>query len=305
MADESLNELITRRDFLKLSAAGALSLALPGSELFGASPADAPDVWVFHGKDNYRLMQKAMETVFAGKSIGKNVALKVNAAWERTPEQGANTDPVLVDAFIAGVLESGTSKVVVPENPCLPAHKAFTKSGILQVVEKHKQQMIDLRSDRNYYRAVKLKDAVRLKEAEVAKDFLDSDVVVNMPVAKSHGASKLSMAMKNWMGAVYDRGFWHNNDLNQCIADFATFMKPTWTFVDATRTMMKGGPQGPGPMKHPHLLIVSRDQVAADAYAATLFFRSPYSVKYIRLAKEMNIGQTDIKKMNVHKIEVA
>lgn len=305
MADEKVNEFISRRDFLKLSATGAIALALPGKELLGDLAADTTDVWVFHGKDNYRLMQKALETVFKGKSPGKNIALKVNAAWERTPAQGANTDPVLVDAFLAGVLAAGAANVVVPENPCRPADKAFPMSGILQVVEKHKQQMIDLQTDRKYYKNISLPEAVRLKQAEVAKQFLDADAVINMPVAKSHGAAKLSIAMKNWMGAVYDRGFWHNNDLHQCIADFATFMKPAWTFVDATRTMMDKGPQGPGPLKHPHLLIVSRDQVAADAYAATLFFPSPYSVKYIRIARDMNIGQTDIKKMNVHKIEVA
>lgn len=305
MADKSFNEFFSRRDFLKLSAAGAISLALPGGELFGAAAADATDVWVFHGMDNYKLMQKAMETVFGKKTLGKNVALKVNAAWERTPAQGANTDPVLVDAFLAGVLAAGTSHVVVPENPCRPAKKAFPMSGILPVVEKHKQKMIDLQSDSKYYKNVKLKDADRLKQAKVARYFMEADAVVNMPVAKSHGSTKLSIAMKNWMGAVEDRGFWHKNDLYQCIADFATYLKPTWTFIDATRTMMSKGPQGPGPLKHPHLLIVSKDQVAADAYATTLFFDSPYSVKYIRLAKDMNIGQTDIKKMNVHKIEVA
>lgn len=305
MVEDCTNGTVTRRDFLKLSALGAISLALPGKELLGALAEDATDVWVFHGTDNYRLMQKAMETVFAGKCIGKQVALKVNAAWERTPAQGANTDPVLVDAFLAGVLASGTSSVVLPENPCRPAAKAFPISGILQVVEKHKQKMIDIQSNKNYYKSVTIKDGDRLKKSDVATDFLNADVVVNMPVAKSHGAAKLSMAMKNWMGAVYDRIYWHNNDLYQCIADFASFLKPTWTFIDATRTMMQKGPQGPGPLKHPHLLIVSKDQVAADAYASTLFFKSPDEVKYIRLAKEMGLGQTDIDKMNVHKIEVA
>ena len=127
-----------------------------------------------------------------------------------------------------------------------------------------------------------------------------------MPVAKHHSAAGLTIAMKNWMGAVKDRGFWHKNDLHQCIADISMLIKPRWTIVDATRTMMDSGPQGPGKeLKTPNMIIISKDQVAADAYAAkTLFPENMASkAKYIRLAGEMGAGVADVAKMKITKIE--
>ena len=141
---------------------------------------------------------------------------------------------------------------------------------------------------------------------KVAAEFLEADAIVNIPVAKHHSAAKLTMAMKNWMGSVEDRGYWHRNGLHQCIADFSTFIKPTWTIIDATRIMMDSGPQGPAKkVKKPDLLIVSRDQVAADAYTSQLFHPSVDEIKYLRIARDMKIGQTDISRMNVRKVEVA
>ncbi len=299
---------VSRRDFIKMSAAGAIALALPGGRLLGSAVGGATDVWVFHGKDNQALMRKAMEIVFKNGGFGKkakNVALKVNAAWTRTPQQGGNTHPELVDAFIEKTMESGVKNIVVPEHPCRSGRESFPKSGIIQVVSKHGQKMIDLGKNRKSYRQTTLPKAVTLKKAKIAAEFLDADAVVNMPVAKHHGSAKLTMAMKNWMGAVLDRGAWHKSDLHQCIADFSTFMKPTWTMIDATRIMMDSGPQGPArKLKTPHLLIVSKDQVAADAYTSRLFHPSINAVKYLRIARAMKIGQTDLKKMNVRKIEV-
>lgn len=307
MESKLLTSQISRRAFLKHSSLAALAAILPGGRIFGDSATQATDVWVFFGRDYFKLMDKAMETVFANGGFGTNVktlTLKVNAAWTRTPDQGANTHPVLVDSFLKNCTQAGIKKILVPEHPCRSGKEAFPKSGILQVVKKHNAKMIDLGKNKKSFKKVELPKAKKLNTAQVAAEYLDTDAIVNIPVAKHHSGAKLSMAMKNWMGVVKDRGFWHRNSLHQCIADFSTFIKPNWTFVDATRTMMDGGPQGPGKLKHPHLLIVSKDQVAADAYASGLFHDSVNAVKYLRIARDMKLGQTDVKKMNVRKINV-
>ena len=130
-----------------------------------------------------------------------------------------------------------------------------------------------------------------MHDAEVPKDLLEADCLINIPVAKHHGGATLSISMKNWMGSVKDRGFWHRNDLNECIVDFNSFLKPQLVVVDATRIMLDKGPQGPGPLAHPNEIIFSKDTVAADAYAATLFpDRKPEDIKYIRLGDERKVG---------------
>ena len=157
---------------------------------------------------------------------------------------------------------------------------------------------------RDRFKPVRIPRGVKLKAAKVGEDFMNTDCLVNMPVAKHHSGSLITIAMKNWMGAVQDRGFWHRNDLHQCIADFSSFIRPNWTIVDATRILITKGPKGPGELKHPEILILSRDQVAADVYSAGMFVENFERVKHLSLARQMKLGETDVDNMTVHKVKV-
>ena len=298
-----------RRGFVKMGAVGTTLALTAAAKPVTAADAAKPQVWVLHGKDKRKLMQKAMNVIQENGWFGKDVktlALKVNAAWARTPEEGANTHPDLVDIFLEGARKGGIKKISVPEHPCNNAKIAFERSGINPVVKSNKCKMIDLSSKQKSFREVKIPDGKNLKTAEVASEFIDVDAVVNMPVAKHHKGATISIGMKNWMGAIKDRRFWHQNDLHQCIADFSTYMKPAWTVIDATRCMMDSGPQGPAKeLKTPDLLILSKDPIAADAYASGLFHESPHEIKYLKYAEEMGLGVVDIKQMNIHTIEVS
>jgi len=298
---------LSRRDFVKAGAMGSAAVAAAPS-IARAEPKPKTDVWIFKGADNKALMEKCMETLFANGGFGPNaktVALKVNAAWERTPEQAANTHPELVDVFLEKALASGV-KVVMPEHPCHRAEKSFPASGIQAVADKHNVKMIDLKTDTKSFVEVDLPLGKTLKKEKVAREFLDADAVVNMPVAKHHGGGKLTICMKNWMGAVEGRKMWHAKGLHQCIADFSSFMKPTWAIVDATRCMTSKGPQGPSEdMIYPQQVILSKDQVAADTVAALLFHDDPCdAINYLAIARDMRIGETDPANMNIHNIEV-
>jgi uncharacterized protein (DUF362 family) len=303
--DSSGLPLITRRDFIKGGVAAGVVLAVSDLSVIAAEAGASAEVWVIHGKNKVALMKKAVEIIKANGGFGtnvKNMTLKVNAGWDRTPEEGANTHPELVGEFLRSAKADGI-KVVLPEHSCDNAKASFVKSGIYAAAKANGFEMIDLGSDRKSYKDVEIPGGKTLKKDRVSEYFISTDCVVNMPVAKNHGGATLSMAMKNWMGVIDDRRYWHNNNLHQCIADFCTFMKPSWTIIDATRTMMDKGPKGPGTLKYPDLLIVSRDQVAADAYAATLFFDSPDKVKYIKIAGEMGIGAADLNRIKVNKLE--
>lgn len=300
---------LARRDFLTIVLAGGGTLLLPAAT-HGAQQVPQTDVWVIHGPDKQKLMDECLKVIDANGGFGRNaktLALKVNAAWAKAPELGANTHPDLVAAFIRGAKRAGVSDVQVPEHPCNRAEQSFTRSGILKAVQGAGGEMVDLKTEEKFFVDTKVPQGKSLTQTMVARQFLEADAVVNMPVAKHHRAATLTMAMKNWMGAVQDRHFWHRNDLHQCIADFSTLIKPGWAIIDATRVILKMGPQGGNVayMKKPdpNLLIVSRDQVAADAYATVLFDTKPEEIGYLRLAGEMGLGTTDLSRMRVHNVE--
>jgi len=157
----------------------------------------------------------------------------------------------------------------------------------------------------NQYREVKLPKAKTLKKALIHKEMLDSDVFINVPVLKHHGGAKLSLTMKNLMGVVWDRRFFHKNGLDQCIADlcFAP-RKPDLNIVDAYRILRKNGPQGraeeDGEITKYQML--GTDMVALDAAAAKLFGMKPEELSYVKIAAEMGAGKADLSKVNIKRI---
>jgi uncharacterized protein (DUF362 family) len=157
----------------------------------------------------------------------------------------------------------------------------------------------------NYYQEVQIPEGKKLKSAKVHELVLQSDVFINMPVLKSHSGARLTISMKNHMGIVWDRGYWHRNDLHQCIADYSTYVKkPALNIVDAYRVMMKNGPRGvsEADVSLMKSLIVSPDIVAADAAATKLFGIDPSEVEYIGIGDSMGAGNMHLDQLNINRI---
>lgn len=143
---------------------------------------------------------------------------------------------------------------------------------------------------------------VKFSPVEYAKDALDADLFINFPILKHHRGAKLTLGMKNMMGLIWDRRFFHTSDLHQCIADLAGFKKPHLTILDAIRGITDNGPVGPGPIREYGQVVFGTDQVAIDSYGATLFGMKPEEVGYIRLAAEAGLGELRWEKLRVQKV---
>ena len=294
-----------RRDFLKTAAATAAALAFAPRRLFAEAAAPAARVVVAHGTDVPRMLAAGIAAVGGWGAFvkpGQKATLKPNAGWASTPEQGANTHPQLVEEAIRACRAAGASEVVLPENPCSPAARSFAMSGIAAAAKNAGGKLYEPDEEKDYVEAAVPRGQI-LQQVAVVRDVLETGCLINMPVAKTHRGATLTIGLKNWMGSVRDRGFWHRSGLHQCIADFATLVKARLTIVDATRIMVTNGPRGPGELKTPHQLVFGTDPVAVDAYAATLFGLQPFAVPYIQLAHEMGVGYGDLAKVDVQHLE--
>ncbi len=299
---------LDRRAFLQHTAAATAGLALAphlawGAEAVARAAPATPALVVVHGTDPIRMLAAGIERLGGWGAFvqpGRKATVKPNAGWASRPEQGGNTDPDLVGAAVAALLAAGASEVVVPENPCSPARQSFPMSGIADAVAKAGGRMKALGD--GDYRTVSLPAAGELKEADVALDCLETGCLVNMPVAKQHGGARLTLSLKNWMGSVRDRGVWHRGNLHQCIADMSTFLRPSLVVLDATRILLDKGPRGPGTLAHPHQIVLGRDPVAVDVYAASLFGKTAVDVPHIRMAEAMGIGVGDLSRVAVEHV---
>ena len=294
---------IKRRTFLKAGATAAMAAAV--APVQAAEPVST--VVVVHGEDIPKMIAAGIAKMGGWEKFvkpGAKVALKPNLAWKSTPEQGGNTHPAIVREVVLAAEAAKAKQVLIPENTCQPEKETFPTSGILEALKGTKAKLY--RPKRADYVEVDVPKGKICRKAKVSRDLIEADCLINMPVAKHHGGATLTISMKNWMGAVDNntRRSWHRDGLHQCIADFSTYLKPHLVIVDATRIMLDHGPQGPGKLAHPHEIIFSTDPAAADAYAASLFNKTPEDVPHIKLAGELGVGCTDLAKIKIERVEV-
>jgi uncharacterized protein (DUF362 family) len=233
---------------------------------------------------------------------GQTVVVKPNIGWDVTPERAGNTNPRLINRIIKHCYDAGAKSVYVFDHTCDNWKRTYSNSGIEQAAKDAKAKVVSGDSE-SYYQDVTVKQGKKLKKAKVHELILESDVFINVPILKNHSSTDLTIGMKNLMGVVWDRGYWHKNDLHQCIADFAAFRKPDLTIVDAYNVMKRNGPRGVSKadvvtMKS---LLVSTDIVAADAAAAKLFGKDPSDIGYIKIANDMNIGTMQLDGLSIYK----
>lgn len=236
---------------------------------------------------------------------GQTVVVKPNIGWDANPERAANTNPLLVKRIIQHCFEAGAKDVYVFDHTCDNWKRCYTNSGIESAVKDAGGKVVSGESE-SYYQQVSVKSGKKLTNAKVHELILESDVFINVPILKHHGGADLTISMKNLMGNVWDRGYWHRNDLHQCIADFTSFRKPDLNIIDAYFVMKRNGPKGVSKEDVLTLKsqIISTDIVAADAAAAKLFNSEPEDIEYIRLAHEMKLGNKNLDELNINRIKI-
>lgn len=300
---------LTRRRFIESTAATAVAISW-NNPLFAAAGADGDGPWdmiAVRKGDPVQMFEAGIAALGGMEAFvkkGQSVVIKPNIAWDQPPEVPANTNPDLVGAIVRECLKVGASKVTVFDHTCHNWTRSYKTSGIDKAVTDAGGVMAPANL-KDHYREVELPKAKLLKKVLIHKQMLDCDVFINVPVLKHHGGAKLSLCMKNLMGVVWDRRFFHKNGLDQCIADMCfTPKKPDLCIIDAYRILRKNGPQGrakeDGELAQYQML--GTDMVALDAAAAKLYGMKPEKLGFVRIADEMGAGQADLSKVKIKRI---
>ncbi|MCS7090144.1 MAG: DUF362 domain-containing protein [Verrucomicrobiota bacterium] len=313
----------TRRAFIKTSLAAGAALSFHGLErLFaeqtrsetsatqpsGPSAAQTLLVAVRDGERAVMLNRALAELggIQAFVKPGQRVLIKPNIGWDVPPERGANTHPELVARLVELCFEAGAKSVSVFDNTVDEWRRAYESSGIEAAAKQRGATMVNGK-DESLYRNVTVPGGVTLKETQVHRLYLDSDVVINVPVLKTHGGTRITACLKNLMGVVWDRRFFHRTDLHQCIADFLTVRKPDLNILDAYHPMVRNGPRGRSPEDCVQMrtLLVSTDPVAVDAAGAKLLNFEPDQVAHIPAAAKLGVGIADLDQLDVRRIRMS
>ena len=304
-----------RRDFFKTSIgagiAAGTALSLGGYEkLWAASPAGVKYdmIAVMGGNPDSMFDLGIQELGGMGAFIqkGQKVLLKPNIGWDVIPELAANTNPLLVKRIIEHCFKAGAKEVYVFDHTCDNWVNTYKNSGIEKAAKSAGAKVVPANSE-TYYQSIEIPTGVKLKNAKVHELLLETDVFINVPILKDHNSTRMTGCLKNTMGIVWDRGFWHSNNLHQCIADYALFeKKPALNIIDCYNVMVKHGPQGVSKedlvlMKS---LIITTDWIAGDTAAAKMLGVDPQRIDYIPIAHKMGLGNMNLDSLNIKRIKM-
>ncbi|MCP4649880.1 MAG: DUF362 domain-containing protein [PVC group bacterium] len=310
----------SRKQFLQLLGAGAGFLASENILLKAAlafSKSDTSpgrkkggltgnyDLVSATGENPYQMTVKAIKAMGGMKKFvnpGSVVLIKPNIAWDRTPEQAANTNPEVVAALIDLCLQSGAKRVNVFDSPCNNAQRTYQNSGIEKIAKEHGANVFFA----NTWNVVRAKFPYEspMQDWPVFREALECDTFINVPVMKHHRLTKLTLSMKNLMGVCSgNRGNIHT-DIGRKLVDITTFINPDLTVIDAYRVLVRNGPVGGNldDVVYMKQLLIGTDPTLTDAYASTLLDIDPLTVPYIQNAIDRGIGSIDFKKANILKI---
>lgn len=258
-------------------------------------------------KDYMALVNRVIDGLGGMKqfvSPGDKVVVKPNIGWDRNPDQAANTHPLVVKAVVELALAAGASQIMVFDRTCNEERRCYANSGIKDILGSIKDSRLKFyHPDPRKYVPVDIAKGKAVNRLEIYKDALEADSYINVPIAKHHGLSRLTMGLKNSMGLLGgERGQMHH-DIGQKLADLATVIRPSLTVIDATRILLANGPQG-GDIKDVKVIdtiIASADPVAADAYATTLFGLQPDTIDSTVAAYKMGLGEMQLDKITIRK----
>ncbi len=304
-----------RRDFLKRSAgAGLAAGATFGIGRYDRLWTDVPGrakydmVAIMGGTPNAMFDLGIQELGGIGAFIqkGQKVLVKPNIGWDVLPELAANTNPSLVKRIIEHCLKAGAKEVYVFDHTCDNWVNCYKNSGIEKAAKDAGAKVVPGNSEK-YYQEVEIPGGMRLKSTKVHELLLESDVFINVPVLKDHNSTRMTCCLKNMMGVVWDRGYWHSNDLNQCIADYALFeKKPALNIIDCYNVMVKHGPQGVSKEDVVQMksMIITTDWVAGDAASAKMLGVDTEKIEYIPIAHKMGLGNMNLDTLNIRRIKM-
>lgn len=278
------------RDYRVPAGEGLPSMAIAT----GADPAN-----VEADRDPATLTRRAIDALGGMQrfiSRGDFVVVKPNIGWDRTPLHAANTNPRVVAEVVRLAYDAGAKTVVVTDASCNEPNRCFQRSGIWKAAYDVGAEVIIPAEHR--FRSMRLRGEV-LDEWPVYTALIEADKVINVPVAKHHNLSGYTGAMKNWYGALGGRRNRLHQNIDVSIADLATFMQPTLTVLDATRVLMRNGPQGGNIADTKELFTVcaSLDQVAADAWGATLIGKTAEEIRYLAMGETRSLGIVDFARL--------
>lgn len=227
---------------------------------------------------------------------GQKVLLKPNLLIASTPEKGVSPHPMVVKAVLEMVKEAGGMPFVGDSPSFGTAHRVAAKAGIAHVAEEMGCPIVDFRETL----VVRTLEDFMFRRFEVAREAVESDVVINLPKIKTHGQMLLTLGVKNMFGCVPGsrKAAWHlkagvdRTYFARMLVELYGVLKPGLTIMDGIVAMEGNGPSA-GTTRPLDMVLAGTDCVSLDSTVTHLLGLPSNRLWTTRVAVESRIGVAD------------
>jgi uncharacterized protein (DUF362 family) len=295
-----------RRDFIFSGFSASILALFPFQKLFCIS--NSPKVYEITGEPDaaIRLLFSSLGGIKAliNKDPSKAIILiKPNLCLPHNDTSGTITSKNLVKALCEFLFGEGIGKIIIADHTLQTADQ-FEKTGIVEYARSNEKINLILANEQRYYVPKQIEGEV-LKSTEILKVLERADLFINLPTAKHHSATHVSLSIKNMMGVIWDRKVFHTEiDLDQAIADLAKSLKPHLNIIDASRVLLNRGPVGPGPIDNSNKIFASTDMLAVDSIVVSKYnfggkSLSAKDIPHLLASYKNGVGEIDPAKIEV------
>jgi uncharacterized protein (DUF362 family) len=286
---------------------------IDGNDILSHRPfgpnTSCPSVFWASGDNPYENTQKALSNIDLSASKNKRVLLKPNVGRNVEPETGITTHPQVVAAAIDAFAEAGAD-VAIGESPIagVTMLDAYENSGITAVAGNRNCPLIDM--DVRRHVTFKIPDGVAVKSVKVCREITEYDIIVSIPVMKTHMHTGVTLSVKNMKGCLWRRSKVDFHMLSQlpgheekpldiAIADMSSVLRPHLSIIDGTIGMEGLGPSA-GKPKSLGVVLVGVDAFATDSVACRIMGISAYDVPHLRMGAQRGYGVINLDSIGIY-----
>ena len=245
--------------------------------------------------DHDEAVKEAIELIGGLDVNGKKVLIKPNLSVPGYSYLGLCTNPIVLESLIEYCKNNGASDIAIAEQSFfVDTDKAVVKSGVLELIEKHKLKFIDI-SKTEFEEKTE-----REFNFEISKILGEYEVIINVPVIKTDMYLNVDGAFENLTRFLSKKNF---EELSQdpkkaamALAVLPNIMPKFVTIGDGSIGTQGNGPAQYGEPGFYNLIFASRNPVVHDrAVQEVLCLKK---TPYIELASQLGVGEFDISKIN-------
>ncbi len=247
------------------------------------------------------------DAIVTGK---KRVLLKPNLFIAKSPDAGLTTRPEVVGVTIDWLVNHGIAKenIVVAESASTlssnATRRAFKLCGIQDLCETKGIRWTPFEGTKMVQ--VNLPDGKSLKQVNISEELAKADLVINMPIFKTHNLTMITVAIKNMFGSLVltNKTTMHANfpmpaDFAEMLVDVYSASKPALTIVDAITAIEGNGPGAGGKVLNLGILMAGTDPVAIDTICTAIMGFDQGAILTTQAAARRGLGTNNLKEIEV------